>query len=260
MRPDHKIMRSIYEWDGLKVLMDYQRAPLIDLRGTDWSKRGAKAKLFSERVRFGPPVWKECVFFVSMRVDVGPPLDTGLWVHDVGGDEVVLTACTAIGGGYVSCLVNTVSAEIQMSGREHRSKRSEDAYPQAGEAISWIYSGVSLWLNECSDHPVEVIDAPQSRLRKKINTKKPWLRDDLPRTIMLDLTSAKRYGHPNRGGTHASPHPHQRRGHFKTLRAERFGENRGKRIWTRPAWVGDREWIYNGATYKVLDLPTEATQ
>lgn len=55
-------------------------------------------------------------------------------------------------------------------------------------------------------------------------------------------------------GTHASPMPHLRRGHFKTLRAERFKENRGKVIWVSPCHVNGAcvEWRDGNVAYKVV--------
>lgn len=50
---------------------------------------------------------------------------------------------------------------------------------------------------------------------------------------------------------------HHRRGHFKTLRDERYANHpkylveRG--IYVKPAWIGDRQSIVNGTTYTVLE-------
>jgi hypothetical protein len=55
-------------------------------------------------------------------------------------------------------------------------------------------------------------------------------------------------------GTHASPMPHLRRGHFKNLQHERFKEARGRIIWVRPTHVKGKciEWRQDGKYYKVL--------
>jgi hypothetical protein len=43
-------------------------------------------------------------------------------------------------------------------------------------------------------------------------------------------------------GTHASPLPHLRRSHSRTLRSDRYKFRKGEVINVRPTWVGDREW------------------
>lgn len=46
--------------------------------------------------------------------------------------------------------------------------------------------------------------------------------------------------------------PHERRGHYRTLRSERFKAARGKRIWVKPHWVGPREATVGKNKYLVL--------
>lgn len=67
---------------------------------------------------------------------------------------------------------------------------------------------------------------------------------------------------PNRGGTHASPVPHHRRGHWMRL-AERCRAARGRgeeRVWVRPTYVGEREFSDDGGNrYEVmLDIGSKA--
>lgn len=103
-------------------------------------------------------------------------------------------------------------------------------------------------------HLVEVRKRRPKPMKASKQGKRPWLRDDLPHVILMDLAGAKRYGHRGEPeGTHASPIPHRRRGHWMTLRHERYGDNRGKRIWRRSAWIGDREWVFQGNTYRVME-------
>lgn len=58
----------------------------------------------------------------------------------------------------------------------------------------------------------------------------------------------------NHHGTHGSPMPHLRRGHYKTLRAERYKNMRGKVIWVAPCHVGGEcvEWREGSVSYKVV--------
>lgn len=53
-------------------------------------------------------------------------------------------------------------------------------------------------------------------------------------------------------GSHRSPIPHERSGHFRTLRHPKYGENVGKTVWIKPVWVGDSESIVGNKFYKVI--------
>lgn len=68
---------------------------------------------------------------------------------------------------------------------------------------------------------------------------------------------------PKKGGSHSGDgggeerKPHHRRGHFKTLRAERY-KNHPKygvenAIYVKPAWIGDKEAIVNGTIYRYAE-------
>jgi len=56
--------------------------------------------------------------------------------------------------------------------------------------------------------------------------------DVIYKTLLLDPTKAKRIM-ASRGGTHASPRFHQRRGHWRHLES-------GKKVWIGPMAVGDK--------------------
>jgi len=90
------------------------------------------------------------------------------------------------------------------------------------------------------------------------NDPKPWMNEHLPRIILLDprqAPSANGSG-PHHGGTHASPRPHQRRGHWHELRHPKFRRNDDgstRKVFVKPAWVGPKEWVTEGAHYRVLD-------
>ena len=89
--------------------------------------------------------------------------------------------------------------------------------------------------------------------------------DDRERWILLDPEEVKVHfaaaATKAAGGTHASPVPHLRRAHNRVLRDARYTYMRGTTIHVRPVWVGDREWSYQGARYKVISRPgASATQ
>ena len=112
-------------------------------------------------------------------------------------------------------------------------------------------------LINAEEHMVEEVrelTTKQQKRAMKSSKHVPWTREDLVTVRLIKLEDAKRVGRRvNHGGTHASPRPHVRRGHFATLRHNRFKENIGKRVWVRQAWVGDREWVFNGSQYRVVD-------
>ena len=89
---------------------------------------------------------------------------------------------------------------------------------------------------------------------------KPWTRS-LPHIILLDPMRAHKYGHPEsgrpgQGAPHALPRVHQRRGHWRMLRHERFTrdpEGKPRRVFVRQAWIRERQWIHEGSRYRVLE-------
>lgn len=111
------------------------------------------------------------------------------------------------------------------------------------------------YLTRTPTHPAEVArdltPKQQRQSDKAVRAGKPWIREDLPHVVMLDLERAREYGHPSGtgDGSGASPRPHQRRGHWRRLRHPRFGKSRN--VFVRPSWVGETEWSHEGVTYKV---------
>jgi hypothetical protein len=103
-------------------------------------------------------------------------------------------------------------------------------------------------------HAVEVFNqSNRPAPTRKDRSGKPWTREDLHTVILMNLSDARKYGHRvDRGGSHASPSPHTRRGHYLTLRHARYGKHVGERRWRKPAWVGDTEWIFEGRQYRVI--------
>lgn len=94
---------------------------------------------------------------------------------------------------------------------------------------SMILGFVSAWLASLSRRTESYVPSVQQTFtnRRKIAQGKPptyeW------RTVIVEPTQAKQ---PHRGGTHASPRLHDRRGHLRRLRS-------GKNVWVRDCKVGD---------------------
>jgi hypothetical protein len=115
------------------------------------------------------------------------------------------------------------------------------------------------YLAQSDEYPVEVtpvLTPAQQRRSAKAREKRPELREDVPHWIYLDPLRAREYqreARDDQGGTHASPVGHWRRGHWRTLRAERYSaEKRGTRLRIKPMWVGPTEWLHEGARYRVV--------
>jgi hypothetical protein len=109
------------------------------------------------------------------------------------------------------------------------------------------------YLSQSEEYPVEVTPRPPRTPHPKADPRipeKPWLREDLPHIILIDPQRVREYRPLPAGGTHAPPSPHQRRGHWRQLRAERFRVK--ARVWVRPSWVGPTTWETGGQVYRVL--------
>jgi hypothetical protein len=112
-----------------------------------------------------------------------------------------------------------------------------------------------------TDYLVEERPAQQPRKPRPDKDKKPWCYMYLPRVILLPpqhlaaprTPSSAPQGSPPEEGSHMGKRPHQRRSHWRTLRSERYGQNRGRRIRVREAWIGPREFCMNGNVYRVID-------
>lgn len=105
-------------------------------------------------------------------------------------------------------------------------------------------------LNKTDLHPVE--KTVDNFKRKFKHTKK---RIGKQRTIVyLNKLPVKYINSEPKGGHHASPCYHQRIGHMHTMRHEKFKDHPDymKPIWRKPVWVGVKETIVDGVTYKVL--------
>jgi hypothetical protein len=110
------------------------------------------------------------------------------------------------------------------------------------------------WINK-ADHYTVQVDAALLKRRGKRKKSRISRMHERPRYIVLTRAEiAERWHRVHRGGTHASPMPHLRRGHYRTLRAARYGDSKGKRLWIRATHVNGKcvEWRDGDVTYKVI--------
>ncbi len=108
------------------------------------------------------------------------------------------------------------------------------------------------------NYPAHIIieETPQlttKEQRQRDKAKKPisaFIRK--PRVRVVTLEQLKIMRHAGGAGTHASPIPHQRIGHWRTLKSEKFINKRFQRIWINDMQVGDLSWSDERTTYRVI--------
>ena len=114
--------------------------------------------------------------------------------------------------------------------------------------ILWLYAKYG------DKHIVEV--APTNNKAKapkksSLYKNRPWLTASGPHILFLDrMPTTQKAG----TGTHASPKPHRRRGHWKTLNHPRFRHHPQyqQKIYVKPSFVGPRQTTYEGNIYRLV--------
>ena len=86
----------------------------------------------------------------------------------------------------------------------------------------------------------------------KTAPKKPWVRKDTPHYIYLNQLPSHHHKTSNKGGDGSSKRGHNRRAHWRYLKADCYKEAKGKRIRIKESWIGPTETTYHGSTYTVL--------
>lgn len=126
---------------------------------------------------------------------------------------------------------------------------------KAAESAIMHLTGFLKFAYESDMYPVLVHKTKKSfKDRKDEKSKQPWKSSALPRIIYLNALPVETSDVPS--GTGAPKRPHQRRGFYKTLRAERYRNHPlfqvPKAIYCRPAFVGAKEAIVAGNRYTVI--------
>lgn len=128
----------------------------------------------------------------------------------------------------------------------------------ASQQLLWFVGNIVTNLEQVAaiSHPanyvVKVTPELTPREQRKVSAGQP--RPPAKQTHFIVVDHEVLVGMRRGGGTHASPIPHERRGHWRRL-AERHHHARllGKeRIWVRPAWVGETNWSDHKHHYEVL--------
>lgn len=206
--------------------------------------------------------------FMNRCVKVNDPGDAGVMSYNyfsvsiIEKKYVILNYFT-LHDGIHACILNydkdnknlVWSFGVTPSGQESDmmdySKNTDQRAMRYREFITAMMVTVLAFFKEVSESDVYPVKM-QGTQHRKVHEKKPWTRRDLV-TIQY-LNQLPREKAPHKGGTHASPRLHQRRGTWRRLTNPRFKNHPkyGDKIWVKPCWAGEREAVINGVTYKVL--------
>jgi hypothetical protein len=108
-----------------------------------------------------------------------------------------------------------------------------------------------IWLKESDKHPVEVVPVKQNTKKTALNKDAPWRRATGPRILFLDRMPTTQ---TESTGTHASPKPHRRRGHWRELSHPRYRHHPQykQKIWVKPSFIGPEQAVYEGNLYRLI--------
>jgi len=265
-RIDADLMRAIYKEKGLSFLMEYQKKPLVDvghcgdwLEGEMWfpfDRAVYRAKYSMDDFYFSVDSLGACLDELPVIKKKYPMLPEN-WgskglvdvrpIAVVNEEELLLFPVTGLWMDLQEGMAIILGPKVGEGGL------TEKEHKQVQSVAQWV----GRYLFQTEKKLVETrqqVHAPGSltRRQQKEAVKKPFLREDLPTVILIDPRDTLVHGRSvPQGGTHASPVPHQRRGHFRVLKHARYKEP-GKVIPVASSWVGDSEWVYNGNEYRVL--------
>jgi len=281
-RADFRIAEHIYRTQGLAALREWHSLPFVEIA----AHGGTAYRAFT---RDGDPIdygtinrllWPDAIYYVDILVSIawrvcvgGRLLPQGALDALPGVVRMSESACMDAGdilvsaqmfSGFGSALALQAGVHFHADLINGKPKTCVwdnangvlDAAPrERGLMWSAEIATILAYLAQAPGYPVETkpeLTDKQQRANNKTRKHKPWVRTDLPSIVLIDFKAAKER-HGWKGGTHASPSPHQRRGHWRTYHSERWGALRGQRRWVRPAWIGDSEWVFHGTRYKVVE-------
>ena len=115
--------------------------------------------------------------------------------------------------------------------------------------------GLNNYLKYEDKHLVEVLPAkPKPPRNTPLTKNRPWLNATGPHILLLDRMPTTQ-NNSHQGGTHASPKPHRRRGHWKTLQHPKYRHHPQykKKIYIKPSFVGPKQVTYEGNIYRLVE-------
>lgn len=266
--------RWIYQEHGIEAVQKWNRLPRVDMKTTLDKSMGLA---HSAKGAFDFLRWPEFVLRLTALYESAEDIPFLFFVSRTGESRIWKERWSAEARDSIDAMMDPVFVEMfgvagarALTVTDNTTGKGSIIHEDGGRKenveimIRMISTTVSLaawhcrYLAQCPEQLIEITPAPDAKRRRraaKTAKKKPWLREDRPHIILLDPTKARQYGHRiDRGGTHASPIPHQRLGNWATLKHEKYGKRRGEKIWRPPTWVGDKEWVFRGSRYRVLDV------
>ena len=155
----------------------------------------------------------------------------------------------------------TVNEKEQFVANAYPTRACEDLWEDALEGINDLAKAITeraqlIWYyaKYGDKHIVEVVPTKAKAQKKSaLHKNRPWTTASGPHILFLDrmpTTQKKGIG----TGTHASPKPHRRRGHWKTLSHPRFRHHPQyqQKIYVKPSFVGPRQTTYEGNIYRLV--------
>lgn len=121
-----------------------------------------------------------------------------------------------------------------------------------------------LWLKQSSSYAVEskpVVKQGSKNPSRSTVKKRPWVANQeklVTIEFLNEIPREPREVRPHQGGTHRSPVAHTRRGHYRTLRSEKYkghplyGVQDG--VYVKPTWVGPTEGVFRQREYRLLSV------
>lgn len=143
------------------------------------------------------------------------------------------------------------NGELKDLGKEAADLQAEqmrDAFYLGLQEVNWINHPNHFTVRSCAASPKR---KPKKRQK---GTRVRRLRERERYIVLTKQEITEEWRRIHQGGTHAPPIPHLRRGHYKILRAARFKEKKGQRVWVRATHVNGHcvEWRDGDVRYKVL--------
>jgi hypothetical protein len=138
----------------------------------------------------------------------------------------------------------------QFKGKSEFDRYIKGLSQQAGQFYVYVMRLMN-YLKYGDKHLVEVTPSKPPKKNPALHKKRPWAGATGPRILFLDRMPTTQ---SESTGTHASPKPHRRRGHWKTLRHPRFRHHPQyqQKIYCKPSFVGPRQVNYEGNIYRLV--------